>query len=70
MTPEFLKPQADKLAAFHSNYSHLNVKTVTLESIYEEFSSGKQDIAAIRNFIKYVYNKIIKQNEIKKTIPY
>ena len=55
VTPEFLKPQADKLAAFHSNYSHLNVKTVTLESIYEEFSSGKQDIAAIRNFIKYVY---------------
>jgi hypothetical protein len=55
VTPEFLKPQADKLATFHSNYSHLNVKTVTLESIYEEFSSGKQDIAAIRNFIKYIY---------------
>ena len=55
ITPAFLKPQADKLAAFHTNYSHLNVKTVTLESIYVEFSSGKQDIAAIRNFIKYVY---------------
>ena len=55
VTPAFLKPQADKLANFHSNYSRLNVKTVTLESIYEEFSSGKQDIAAIRNFIKYVY---------------
>jgi hypothetical protein len=55
VTPSFLKPQADKLATFHSNYSRLNVKTVTLESIYEEFSSGKQDIAAIRNFIKYVY---------------
>ena len=55
ITPAFLKPQADKLAAFHKNHSQLNVKTVTLESIYEEFSSGKQDIAAIRNFIKYVY---------------
>ena len=55
ITPAFLKPQADKLAAFHSSYSRLNVKTVTLESIYEEFSSGKQDIAAIRNFVKYVY---------------
>jgi hypothetical protein len=55
VTPAFLKPQADKLATFHSNYSRLNVKTVTLESIYEEFSSGKQDIAAIRNFIKYIY---------------
>ena len=55
ITPSFLKPQADKLATFHKNYSQLNVKTVTLESIYEEFSSGKQDIAAIRNFVKYVY---------------
>jgi hypothetical protein len=55
ITPAFLKTQADKLAAFHTNYSNLNVKTVTLESIYEEFSSGKQDVAAIRNFIKYVY---------------
>lgn len=55
ITPAFLKPQADKLATFHKNNSQLNVKTVTLESIYEEFSSGKQDIAAIRNFIKYVY---------------
>ncbi len=55
ITPAFLKTQADKLAAFHSSYSHLNTKTVTLESIYEEFSSGKQDIAAIRNFIKYIY---------------
>ena len=55
ITPAFLKVQADKLATFHKNYSQLNVKVVTLETIYEEFSSGKQDIAAIRNFIKYVY---------------
>ena len=55
ISPAFLKFQADKLAAFHRNYSQLNVKVVTLETIYEEFSSGKQDIAAIRNFIKYVY---------------
>ena len=55
ITPTFLKVQAEKLAAFHRNYSQLNVKVVTLETIYEEFSSGKQDIAAIRNLIKYVY---------------
>lgn len=55
ITPAFLNIQAEKLAAFHRNYSQLNVKVVNLETIYEEFSSGKQDIAAIRNFIKYVY---------------
>jgi len=55
ITPKFLNAQAEKLAAFHRNYSHLNVKVVNLETIYPEFSSGKQDVAAIRNFVKYVY---------------
>lgn len=56
ITPSFLGPQAEKLANFHRNYSQLNVKVVYLENIYQEFSSGKQDIGAIRNFVKYVYN--------------
>lgn len=55
ITPKLLNAQAEKLAAFHRNYSSLNVKVVNLETIYPEFSSGKQDIGAIRNFVKYVY---------------
>ncbi|MFC6876505.1 type IX secretion system sortase PorU [Flavobacterium myungsuense] len=53
--PRFLTNQVEKLANFHRKYSNLNVKVVNLETIYPEFSSGKQDIGAIRNFIKYVY---------------
>lgn len=55
VTPAFLNSSAEKLANFHRTYSNLNVKVVNLETIYEEFSSGKQDIGAIRNFVKYVY---------------
>ena len=55
ITPVFLINQAEKLANFHRSYSKLNTKVITLESIYQEFSSGKQDIAAIRNCIKYIY---------------
>jgi len=55
VTPAFLTTQADKLANFHRSYSNLNVKVIALENIYQEFSSGKQDIAAIRNCIKYIY---------------
>jgi hypothetical protein len=55
ITPNFLITQAEKLANFHRSYSNLNVKVITTESIYQEFSSGKQDIAAIRNCIKYIY---------------
>ena len=56
VTPVFLLSQAERLANFHRNYSRLNVKVVTLDKIYEEFSSGKQDIGAIRNLVKYVYD--------------
>ncbi|MBF2709496.1 type IX secretion system sortase PorU [Flavobacterium soyangense] len=56
ITPAFLATQANKLANFHRSYSNLNVKVIPLESIYQEFSSGKQDIAAIRNCIKYIYD--------------
>jgi hypothetical protein len=56
ITPEYLKVQAEKLANFHRKNSNFNVKVLTLESIYQEFSSGKQDISAIRNCVKYIYS--------------
>lgn len=55
VTPANLHTAAEKLAAFHRSYSGLNVKVVDLENIYQEFGSGKQDIGAIRNLVKYVY---------------
>ncbi len=55
ITAPFLIQPALRLASFHKNQSGLNVKVVTTDKIYEEFSSGKQDIGAIRNFIRYVY---------------
>lgn len=55
IAPNFLAPQAEKLAGFHRTNSNLNVKVIPLESIYQEFSSGKQDISAIRNCVKYIY---------------
>ena len=55
ISPSFLSSQAEKLATFHRTYSNLNVKVIALESIYQEFSSGKQDVTAIRNCIKYIY---------------
>ncbi|MBL7887442.1 MAG: type IX secretion system sortase PorU [Flavobacterium sp.] len=56
ITPPSYNSQAERLANFHRNYSGLNVKVVNLDVIYQEFASGKQDIGAIRNFVKYVYD--------------
>ncbi len=66
ITPSFLIAQAERLANFHRNYSGLNVKVVNLDLIYQEFGGGKQDIGAIRNFIKYVYqNASSPANKVK-----
>ena len=54
-TPQFLVNQAETLANFHRTNSGMSVRVVPLERLYQEFSSGKQDIAAIRNLVKYVY---------------
>ncbi|CAM3632526.1 type IX secretion system sortase PorU [Flavobacterium chungbukense] len=56
ITPRSLSSQAEKLATFHRTNSNLIVKVIALENIYQEFSSGKQDISAIRNCIKYIYD--------------
>tara|TARA_B100000795_G_scaffold91023_1_gene66342 strand:- start:38974 stop:42948 length:3975 start_codon:yes stop_codon:yes gene_type:complete len=55
VTAPFLLQQALRLAAYHKAQRGLNVKVVTVDKIYEEFSSGKQDIGAIRNLVRYIY---------------
>ncbi|WP_405379162.1 type IX secretion system sortase PorU [Nonlabens sp. Asnod3-A02] len=56
ITAEFLQSEAQRLANYHITESNLNTKVVTLQEIYNEFSEGKQDISAIRNFVRYVYD--------------
>ncbi|OAB80595.1 peptidase C25 [Cochleicola gelatinilyticus] len=55
ITSPFLLQPALRLANHRSSVDGLNIKVVTTDKIYEEFSSGKQDIGAIRNFVRYVY---------------
>jgi len=48
---------AIELAEFHSTKDGLNVSVVTPEQIYNEFSSGSQDITAIRDFVKMLWDQ-------------
>ncbi|TJY36528.1 type IX secretion system sortase PorU [Pontimicrobium aquaticum] len=48
--------QAERLAQINRDQNKLNVRVYTLQNIYNEFSSGNQDVSGIRNFIKYVYD--------------
>ncbi len=55
ITAPFLLQPALRLAIHNKEFQGLNVKVVTTDKIYEEFSSGRQEISAIRNFMRYVY---------------
>lgn len=63
ITNSTLAQQANRLAQYRRDKDGLNVKVVLLENIYAEFNSGKQDIGAIRNFVKYVYDNASSTSE-------
>ncbi len=53
--PMFLA-QAGQLSDFHTNEG-LSVVIVTPEQVYNEFSSGSQDIVAVRDFLRMLYER-------------
>ena len=57
--------EAERLGNINREVNGLNVKVVELQKIYNEFSTGNQDISAIRNFIRYVYNNSNNNNSLK-----
>ncbi|HEX6890917.1 MAG TPA: type IX secretion system sortase PorU, partial [Chryseolinea sp.] len=51
------KGEAGRLASHRQTYSGWSTAVVTPEEIYNEFSSGRQDVTAIRDFVKHMYDK-------------
>lgn len=49
--------EAYRLASFHNSADGLSVFVIEPEKIYNEFSSGAQDITGIRDFMKMFYDK-------------
>lgn len=50
-------PYAQKLAQLHQQYDTLTTSVVTADEVYNEFSSGKPDPTAIRDYVRMLYNK-------------
>ena len=55
---EDMLDQAERLAQINRTQNDLSVKVLTLQQIYNEFSSGNQDVSAIRNLVNYVYHNV------------
>lgn len=62
--PDFIE-DANRLAEHHRTYSNMTVLVATVDEVYNEFSSGGQDITAIRNFAKMLYDDSSAGNELK-----
>ena len=65
--PEFLTA-SNTLAEYHQQKDGMNVTVVEVSKIYNEFSSGGQDIGAIRNFIKMFYDRSTGEADMIKNV--
>ena len=60
--PAFME-QAVALGQYHHDHDNMQVAVVSTDQIYNEFSSGARDIAAIRNFMKMFYDRATDKTE-------
>ena len=63
--PGFLS-SAETLANHHRDADGMQVIVTTPQQIYNEFSSGAQDISAIRNFVRMFYLRASNESELPK----
>lgn len=56
--PRFIN-SAQALADFHNTEDNVKTEVVSTQQVYNEYSSGGQDIAGIRDFIKDLYDRSV-----------
>jgi hypothetical protein len=57
ITHSSFKEQALRLAAHRESNDNWSVRVVTTDEIFNDFSSGRQDVSALRDFAKYLRDK-------------
>ena len=57
VTPTVWREQAERLARFRREHDNLTVLVVTTAQVYNEFGSGQPDPTAIRDMVRYFYQK-------------
>jgi hypothetical protein len=65
VSPNFLLDEAEDLADFHRGKG-LDVNVISVEEIYNEFSSGMRDATAIKTMMKMFYERGLPQNKAPK----
>jgi len=52
-----LKSEALRLSAHRQNHSKISTQVVTISEIYNQYAGGRQDVTALRDFVKDLYNR-------------
>jgi hypothetical protein len=55
VTHPLFSAEAERLAQFHRSHDGLSVLVTDIFKVYNEFSSGVQDLSAIRDFVRQMY---------------
>lgn len=63
--PDFFS-QAERLAEHHRQQDNLRTVVVAPQTIYNEFSSGSQDVSAIRDFVRMFYVRAGNTDDLPK----
>ena len=65
--PNFFS-EAERIAKFHTDNDNLSSVVVTTQQIYNEFSSGAQDVSALRDFVRMFYEKATSPSELPRYV--
>ena len=57
VTHDLFRQEAERLSAHRGDQDDLNIAVIDIETIYNEFSSGRQDPTALRDFCRMVYDR-------------
>lgn len=60
--------EAKRLADYHKQKNGLNIHVINVTDIYNEFSSGSQDVSAIRDMLRMFYQKYTSPNDQLKYV--
>ncbi|MFW6019008.1 MAG: type IX secretion system sortase PorU [Bacteroidales bacterium] len=61
-----LRDEAEELADIHRDIDNMTIHVVEPQKIYNEFSSGQQDVTAIRNFMRMFYTRASNDAELPR----
>lgn len=57
ITTNFLLKEAERLAQFRRDHDGLSVNITLLEDLYRNYSAGRQDVTALRNYIRHLHQQ-------------